>query len=68
MAQAPGPPGWPQPPQGPGMDGAGVEVAVVEKTDSSFSSAVEWHCGHSGTVSERTSASNVVWQSLQAYS
>jgi hypothetical protein len=68
MAQAPGPPGWPQLPQGLGMEGAGVEVAVVEKTDSSFSSAVEWHWGHSGMVSERTSVSKVVWQSWQAYS
>jgi len=51
------------------MEGAGAAaLAVVEKTDSSFSSAVEWHWGHSGTVSERTRASKLVWQSLQAYS
>lgn len=69
MPQAPGPPGFPQLPHGLGMEGAGAAaLAVVEKTDSSFSSAVEWHWGHSGTVSERTRASKLVWQSLQAYS
>jgi len=42
--------------------------AVVANTDSCFSSALEWQLGHSGTVLERTSASNLWPQSLQAYS
>ena len=67
--QAPGPSGWPQEPQGPGMIGAGlVESVVVAKTDNSFSSSVEWQLGHWTVVWERTSASNFVPQSLQAYS
>jgi hypothetical protein len=67
MAQPPGPSGWPQPAQGLGGAEA-VDTTAVEKTDSSFSSAVDWHWGHCGTVSERTRASKVAWQSVQAYS
>ena len=39
----------------------GIPVDVlkaVAKTESCFSSCVEWQLGHSGTVSERTRASN----------
>jgi len=43
-------------------------VAVVAKTDSSFSSSVDWHFGHCTTVLLRTKASNSLPQWLQAYS
>ncbi len=41
-----------------GIRAASVEVPVVAKTDSNFSRFFEWQLGHSGTVLERTSASN----------
>lgn len=37
-------------------------------TDNSLFKLVAWHCGHSGTVSERTRASNSWPQAAQAYS
>jgi hypothetical protein len=37
-------------------------------TDSSLLKSVDWHCGHRGTVSERTRVSNVWVQRVQAYS
>jgi hypothetical protein len=68
-AQAPGPPGCPQEPQGPGAAGADFAVdTAVEKTDSFFSSSVEWQLGQSGTVSERTSVSNSWPHLVHAYS
>lgn len=47
---------------------AEADAPGVAKTDSNFSSAVDWQLGHWGTVSERTSASNWWLQLLQAYS
>jgi hypothetical protein len=59
-------------PHGPGgksvMAAPDAPALVVAKTDSCFSSPTEWHCGHSGVVSERTNASNWWPQSRQAYS
>jgi len=40
------------------MGAASGDDAVVANTDSCFSSVVEWQLGHSGTVLERTNASN----------
>jgi hypothetical protein len=66
---APGPSGCPQEPQGPGAAGADFVVdTAVEKTDSFFSSSVEWQLGQSGTVSERTSVSNSWPHLVHAYS
>jgi len=58
-AQLPGPSGCPQLPQGPAIAGmaSGADAAVA-KTDICFSNCLERHCGHSGTVSARTSFSN----------
>jgi hypothetical protein len=68
-AQDPGPPGWPQLPQGPAARGAGSgPPADVANTESFFSSSVEWQLGQSGTVLERTRVSNSWPQDLQAYS
>jgi len=47
---------------------AAADAPGVAKTDSNFSSAVDWQLGHWGMVSERTSASNWWPQLLQAYS
>ena len=66
---APGPPEFGHALHGlDGMGAASVDVPVVANTESSLSSAFEWQLGHSGTVLERTSASNSWPQSLQAYS
>jgi hypothetical protein len=71
-AQAPGPSGWPQLPQGPAIAGADCADCAadgpVANTDNCFSSAVDWQLGHWGTVLDRTRASNAWPQSLQAYS
>ena len=66
MPQAPAAPAFGQLAQG--LGGGAVSLELVAKTDSCFSSAVEWHCGHSGTVSDRTRVSKLWPQSLQAYS
>jgi hypothetical protein len=66
---APAPPEFGHELHGLGGNGAAsVEVPVVANTESNFSSDFEWQLGHSGTVLERTSASNSWPQSLQAYS
>lgn len=67
-----------QPPWLPGFSHvlhglAGMRMALVESpglanTDNSLFRSVEWHCGHSGTVLDLTSASNAWPQPLQAYS
>lgn len=70
-AQAPGPSGWPQLPQGPiaaGMASFDAEPPTLPTTESCFSSAVEWQLGHSGTVDERTNASKAWPHCWQAYS
>lgn len=56
----PGPPDeFGQEPHGLGIIGtASVDVPVVAKTDNCFSRSFERQLGHSGTVLERTSASN----------
>jgi hypothetical protein len=46
---------------------SGVDPAV-EKTDSFFSSALEWQLGQSGTAPLRTSFSNSFPHLLHAYS
>jgi hypothetical protein len=67
--QPAGPAKFGQDPHGPdGMGATSGAEAVVAKTDNCFSKCLEWQTGHSGTVSERTSASNFLLQSLQAYS
>jgi hypothetical protein len=51
------------------MTGAALLASpVVAKTDSSFSSSVEWQLGHATEVPVRTSASNWLPQLSQAYS
>jgi hypothetical protein len=59
----------PQDPQGLAAAGAASGVALaVAKTDSFLSSDVEWHCGQSGTLLDRTSVSNSLPHALHAYS
>ncbi len=50
--------GWPQAPHGPLAAAAAAPVPPAAKTDSFFASAVERHCGQSGTVPARTRVSN----------
>jgi hypothetical protein len=69
IEQAPGTPMAGHPPHALGKcEGASGADAVVANTDNCFSNWIEWHWGHSGTVSERTRASKWLLQSLQAYS
>ena len=51
-----------------GMRMASDESLGLAGTDSSLFRSCEWHCGHSGTVLDLTSASNSWPQPLQAYS
>jgi hypothetical protein len=45
-----------------------IEPPTLPTTDSCLSSCVEWQCGHSGVVEERTSASKAWWHWQQVYS
>lgn len=70
MAQAPGPRGSPQLPQGP-AEGTGdaLELFVATaNTDNCGSSFLLWHEGHSAFSDPYTSASNWRLHSLQTYS
>ena len=68
--QAPGPPGWPQLPQGAGISlCVSPAPAIAAKVDIFFLSSVPWQLGHSGAGADwRTSVSNSFPQELHAYS
>jgi hypothetical protein len=51
-----------------GIGGKSGAEAAVPNTDSCFWRSVEWQPGHSGTVSERTSASKSFPHFWQTYS
>jgi hypothetical protein len=55
-------------PQGDGGSTADALSAEVANTESNLVNWVDWHRGHCGTVSERTSISNSWLQAVQAYS
>jgi hypothetical protein len=71
-AQAPGPSGWPQLPQGliaaAAATSRGAEPPTRPTTESCLLSCVDWQCGHSGTVEDRTSVSKVRAHCRQAHS
>src|SRR5919198_4147836 len=68
MAQDPGPPGWPQVPQGPVADGASPLFDCAANTDSFFSSSLLAQRSQLGVSAARTSVSNSWPQARQAYS
>src|SRR5882672_2281745 len=70
MAQAPGPRGSPQVPQGPN-DSLAAKLALLPptaNTDNSRSSFVLWHEGHAGCCAPSTIVSNCCSHSLHRYS